>query len=165
MGATSAVPSAGPAGGARRPLVAIAGVVALLVLAAIASVLFLGARPTTYAPDLPEGAYQRYLAAFDANDYETAYTYFSARVRSGMTLSAFIDESAARSDADQNVRVWIDRAERSGDRATLHLTLERSYSAGLQSSRYRYTDTVRLVLENGSWRIDERLIGTQRSYT
>ncbi len=164
MNGSTAVPGGASGTGARRQVVAIAVAAGLLVLAAVAAVLLAGSRTARYAPDSPEGVYQQYLAAFRAGDYETAYASFSARVQAAMTLSAFIDEAAGRGDGDANVRVWIDRTDRTASRATLHLTLERTYAAGLQSSRYRYTDEVRLVRERGAWRIDERLMGTEPSY-
>lgn len=164
MFALSAQPETDRAGRVHRPLVAIAVAVVLLVATATVAVLLLGGRTATYAPDSPEGTYQRFLAAFRTGDHETAYALFSTRVQSEMSLSAYIDECASRSGSEADVRVWIDRTERDATRATLHLTLERTYAAGLQSSRYRYTDEVRLVLEGGSWRVDQRLIGTEPSY-
>jgi hypothetical protein len=164
MFALSALPQTDRAGRVHRPLVAVAVAVVPLVATAILAVLLLNSRTATYAPDSPEGIHQRFLAAFRTGDHETASALFSTRVQSEMSLSAYVDECTSRSDSKANVRVWIDRTERDGTRATLHLTLERTCAAGLRSSRYRHTDEVRLVLEGGSWRVDQRLIGTEPSY-
>jgi hypothetical protein len=143
-----------------RPLVLIAVAVGLVVVGAVVAVVALGSRTATYPPDSPEAALQGYLTAFQQDDREAAYSFFSTRVRAAMSPTQYGQEIAMRG-GEPDARIWIDRSDVKGDRATLHLTVERYYGAGLQSSRYRSQAQVRMVREDGTWRIDDQLIGVE----
>lgn len=143
-----------------RPLIAIAVAVGLVVIVAVVAVVAFGSRTATYPADSPEAAFQGYLTAFQQDDREAAYPFFSKQVRAGMSLTQYGQDIAMRG-GEPDVRVWIDRTDLKGDRATLHLTVEHYYGAGLQSSRYRSQTQVRMVREDGAWRVDDQLIGVE----
>jgi hypothetical protein len=164
---SAATPAAGasPVDHSLRHILIIGGIVVALVVVAVAVVIVLGSRgAATYPPDSPEASFQAYLQAYEANDLETAYGYLSVRIRSDTALSAYLDEAAMYDRGDMTRGVWIDSVDRTGGRATLNLTIEEFYSSGLSSSSYRYESRVRMVLEDGSWRIDERLAGVDPVY-
>ena len=142
----------------RRPLdptVLITLGIAAIVVVATAIVLLAGGRqPATYPADSPESALQSYLRAWYDEDYDTAYGYFSSRARARMSLDEFI--SSKFSYSSENEAVTIDRVSGEGDRRTLSLTVEEYYGPG---SSYSRDVSVRMVLESGSWRIDDALAG------
>jgi hypothetical protein len=168
MGETSgAMTDAAGTTGARgpvRPVLIVAGAVLVLVAAAIAAVATLGSRTATYPAGSPEAAFQDYLAAFDEGDYEASYAYFSDAVKARLPYGQYVDECTSRAASGEDVRVIIERADLSGERATLRLVIERYYADGLQSSRYRSPGEVRLVRVDGRWRIDQRMVGAEPSY-
>jgi predicted lipid-binding transport protein (Tim44 family) len=139
-----------------------AGVLALLVAGAVV-VLLAGARsPTAFPADSPQAAMQRYLAAWDDRDYATAYGLFSSRVQERGSLAAF--ERAAKSGGvggspDITQAVLIDGAEIDGNEATVHLTVEERYRDELTIDTFRSPREVLLVREDGSWKIDQPLLG------
>jgi hypothetical protein len=105
---------------------------------------------------------QAYLAAWEDRDLATAYGYFSDDIRAQVTLDEY--ENAARgfgevSPGDE--AVYIDAADGTGDRITLHLTVEHYYGDGPGSESYRSTTTVRMVRQADGWKIDEQLVGVE----
>lgn len=164
---TGAVPTDAGKAGARgpvRPVLIVVGAVLVLVAAAIASVATLGSRTATYPAGSPEAAFQSYLAAFVERDYEASYAYFSDTVKARLPYGQYVDECTSRAVSGEEVRVIIERADVSGERATLRLVIERYYANGLQSSRYRSPGEVRLVRVDGRWLIDQRMVGAEPSY-
>ena len=159
-----ATTGAADARGTGKPVLIVVGAVLVLVVAAIAAVATLGSRTATYPAGSPEAAFQGYLAAYDEGDYETSYAYFTDAVKVRFPYGQYVDECTSRGASDEGVRVIIERADISGERATLRLTIERYYANGLQSSRYRSPGEVRLVRIDGRWRIDQRMIGVEPSY-
>jgi hypothetical protein len=138
------------------------GVVALVALTIVVVLLAGGRQAVAYPVNSPEGAVQRYLAAFDEGDYETAYTFFSEEVRGEMDLDEY--ERAVRSygsfDGGPSRRVLFDRTSGDGDRMRVHLTVEEFYGGGGLGGgdTYRSSREVLMVRENGAWRIDEPLV-------
>lgn len=164
---TGAIPTAAGTTGARgpvRPVLIVVGAVIVLIAAAIVSVATLGSRTATYPEGSPEAAFQGYLAAFVERDYEASYAYFSDGVKARLSYGQYVDECTSRAASGEDVRVLIERADVSGERATLRLVIERYYASGLQSSRYRSPGEVRLVRVDGRWRIDQRMVGAEPSY-
>jgi hypothetical protein len=148
-----------------RHILIIGGLVVGLVVVTVVTMLVVAPRgPATYAPGSPEAAFQEYLAAFDSGDLEAAYASFSRRVRSATTSSRYLDEVSMYDRGDQERGTWIDSVDRADSRATLHLTIEEFYSSGLTSDSYRYQGTVRMVSEDGAWKIDELLAGVDPIY-
>jgi hypothetical protein len=60
-------------------------------------------------------------------------------------------------------RVLFDRTEADGDRARVHLTVEEYFGGGPfgGGETYRSPREIRMVREDGSWRIDEPLLGVE----
>lgn len=152
-------------GGDRTLLLIGAGILALVVVAA-AVVLLLGSRePTTFPADSPEGVVQRHLAAFEDGDYEAAYAFFSADVQSDVDLETY--ERTAREYGgylgDTSRRILFDRTDVEGDLARVHLTVEEYYGGGPfgGGETYRSEREIRLIREDGAWKIDDPLIGLE----
>lgn len=145
-----------PANGRRiNSTVVIAVGIVILVVVATAIVLFAGGgQATTYPAGSPEAALQTYLRAWYDEDYETAYSYFSTPVRARMTFDEFSSNRFGNSSDGQTVT--IDRVTGDGDRRTLFLTVDQYYGPG---SSYSRDVSVRMVLEAGSWRINDALAG------
>lgn len=154
-------------GSDRTLLYAGAGIIAVVAITA-AVVLMLGGRePASFPADSPEGIVQRYLAAFEEGDFEAAHAYFSSEVQSELDLEAY--EQMTREygffPGDTSRRVLFDRTETDGDGATVHLTVEEYYGGGTTlfggGETYRSPRQIRLVREEGEWRIDEPLVGVE----
>jgi len=144
-----------------RGLVAIGvGIGVVAILAVVAVGLSAARDPDQFPADSPQAALQAYLQAFEDEDYEAAYASFSADVAGQMSLEDF--ERAATDYhlyASESRRVLYDGVETNGDeRATLQLTVEVSYGDMLFADRYSYPTEVRMVREDGAWRIDQALV-------
>jgi hypothetical protein len=147
-----------------RSILFIAAGIAGLVVAVTAVVLLVGGRePTTFPADSPQGVVQRYLAAWNDEDDEAAYAFFSAQVKAATTLAAY--ETAARDYHMYNRpgdmparRVFVDRVTEDGNRATVWLIVEEVSGDGLNATVYRSTRTVAMVRDPDGWRIDEALL-------
>lgn len=155
-------PAPATSSSANRSLLIIAGGVVLLVVLTVAAVLLAGNRAATdYPADSAEGTLQRYLAAYEDGDAAAAHAFFSSDVRERMDLDAYeraIDESRGMYAPDISRRVLFDRRTGEGDTARLQLTIEEFYGDGLDGSTMRSSREVRLVREDGAWRIDEPLV-------
>lgn len=160
-GSVEATP--GTAGSSRSILVIAAIVIGLVVLAVIV-VLVASRPPATYPAGSPEATIQGYLAAGEQGDPETAYAFFSRSVRNAMTIDAYRRAWADHAwEREQERRVVLEETELHDDaRATIHLRID-VFSGGdlFGSSRYTYERSIGLVRENGSWRIDEPLVGLE----
>ena len=141
------------------------GILALVAIAAAVVLLLGGREPESFPADSAEGVVQRYLAAFEEGDLEEAHASFSSEVRSEMDLDAY--EQATRDygmfPPDSSRRVLFDRTDTDGDRARVHLTIEEYFGGGPfgGGETYRSSREIRMVREDGSWRIDEPLIGIE----
>ena len=150
--------------GPDRTLAVVAvGIVALVAITA-AVVLLLGSREPAILPaDAPEGVVQRHLAAFEDGDFETAHAFFSSEVRAEMDVEAYeqLTRDYGMFPTDTSRRVLFDRTETDGERATVHLTVEEYYGGGPfgGGDTYRSPREIRLVREEGQWRIDEPIVG------
>jgi len=147
-----------------RGLVVIGVGIGVVALLAVAAVTFSAAQdPGQFPADSPQAALQEYLQAFEDEDYEAAYSSFSAEVQRQMSLEEF--ERAATEYgmyATESRRVLydgIDQVETDGvEQATLQLAVEVSYGDVLFADRYSYPTEVRMVREDGTWRIDQALV-------
>jgi hypothetical protein len=151
--------------GQRGFLAVVAGIIALLILT-VGVVLVRGDRPAaSFGPGTPEAAVQAYLVAWDAGDDRAAWAAFSARTQAGTALDAYTEQAQLLRvkglTPDASRQVFIASATVSGDSATVPVTVETTSVGGMSVNRYRQTITVPLVRENGAWRIDQLLMGTE----
>lgn len=154
--------------GSDRSVLAIAGGIGAIVVAAVLVVLVLGDRPaSSFPPDSPEAAVQAYLVAWDAEDYAAAYAFFSAEVKGRVSLEEY--RQVAREQGSygypggERRRVEIDRVDITGDRAEVRLTVEHFFDGGglFGNGGYTSTSVLHLVREKGAWRFDEAVIGLE----
>ena len=140
-------------------------ILALVGIAAVAVVLAGGREAESFPADTPEGVLQRHLAAFEEGDLETAHGYFSSEVRGQMDLDAYeqMTRDYGMLPPDGSRRVLFERTEIDGDRARVHLTVEEYFGGGPfgGGDTYRSPREIRLVREDGSWRIDDTLVGVE----
>lgn len=152
-------------GSDRTLLYVAAGIVGIVAIAAAAVLLLGGREPASLPADSPEGVLQRHLAAFEDGDFEAAHAYFSNEVRSEMDVDAYerLTRDYGMFPTDTSRRVLFDRTETDGDRARVHLTVEEYYGGGPfgGGETYRSPREIRLVREDGAWRIDEPLVGVE----
>ncbi|MGH2463423.1 MAG: hypothetical protein ACRDFZ_07375 [Candidatus Limnocylindria bacterium] len=147
-----------------RGLIAIGvGIAVVAILAVVAAASSTTQDPDEFAADSPEAALQAYLQAFDGEDYQAAYAYFSADVQDQMSLEDF--ERAATDYglyATESRRVLLEPEAVRGidgeETATLRLTVEVSYGNVLFADRYSYPAEVPMVRQDGAWRIDQALV-------
>jgi hypothetical protein len=59
---------------------------------------------------------------------------------------------------EPNRSVLFDRTDGEGDAVEVHLIVEEFYGDGLSGDTYRSPRDVRLVREDGEWRIDQPLV-------
>jgi len=149
-----------PAASSSRSLLYVAlGVVALAVVTIVVVLLAGGREAAQFPADSPEAAFQAYLAAYDEGDLEAAHAYFSAAVREQMDRGAYqraVDSWGVGTEPDRTV--LFDSTTGTGDRVQIHLIVEEFYGDGLSGDTYRSPRDVRLVREDGEWRIDQALI-------
>jgi hypothetical protein len=142
------------------------GVVALLVIT-VAVVLLAGQRPPReYPAGSPEAAFQAYLVAWEAANYEAAYAAFTTAVRAATPLADYRRQAADfRTNGlppGTSRRVFIDRTTITGDETTLDVTIEETTVNGLSADRYRYSRSFVMVREDGAWRFDRIFMGIER---
>ena len=153
--------------GSDRSLLAIAGGIVATVVIAVLIVVVLGDRPPPAFPaGTPEAALQGYVAAWEDEDLEAAYAYFSTSVKGTVPFDQYRqaarDQGTFSGGAPQQRRVTIDKVELDGERAEVYLSIEYSFEGGLPfGGGYRDTRTIHLVKEANDWKIDEALLGLE----
>jgi hypothetical protein len=139
-----------------------AGILGLVVIGAVVVLLAEDRKPATFPAGSPEAAMQAYLAAWEDGDSEKAYGFFSEAVRSQVTLADYQNAVSGFGDVSPgDEAVYIDAAQISGDRATVHLTVEHYFGDGPGAETYRSTTTVRMVRQADAWKLDQQLIGVE----
>jgi hypothetical protein len=147
-----------------RTLVFIAGGIVALVLVSVAVVLLAGSRQQQeFAAGSPEATVQAYLHAWEEGDPEETWAFFSTEVQEETTF-----ESYERAVSDYHLyqspeggpsrSVYIDGVDGGGDQVTVRLTVEEFYGDGLNTTSYRSPRAVRLVREDGAWKLADPLI-------
>ena len=140
-----------------------AGILAILVLSVVV-VLVAGGRGSQQFPaGSPESALQAYLAAHEDGDYEVAYGHFSADVRDQVSQAEYRQTSRdlhGFQPPELRRAVYIGEVEPDGERASVHLTVEEWYGDPFGGTS-RSEREVRMVREDGDWKIDEPLIGLE----
>jgi hypothetical protein len=153
--------------GSDRSLLAIAGGIAATVVVAVLLVVVLGDRPPPgFPPGTPEAALQGYVGAWEDEDLEAAYAYFSTGVKGTVPFEqyrqAVRDQGSFSGGAPQQRRVTIDKVELDGERAEVYLSIEYSFDGGLPfGGGYRDTRTIHLLKEASDWKIDDALVGLE----
>jgi hypothetical protein len=142
------------------------GVLGVAVLGAAVVLLAEGRRPASYDLGTPQAAMQEYLTAWQSDDYEAAYAYFSDEIKGDTSLEEY--ETLQRNFGDpngyqSNEAVYIDKAEGDDAQVTLYLTVEQFYGGdGLGGGSYRSPRSVRMVHQADGWKIDEPLMGVEQ---
>ncbi|MFN8525518.1 MAG: hypothetical protein U0821_20660 [Chloroflexota bacterium] len=133
----------------------VAGAVAL-VLVGILVVVF-GARPASPADlNTPAGTTQAYVEAIAAGDAEKAWGLLSASARPSAGLTEYRRRfPSARVAEDSDRRVVLTLASETADSAEVRVTISRFSSRidPFSRSTFHREETVRLVREDGAWRI------------
>jgi hypothetical protein len=159
MNTQAPVAGAGPT---NRSLISIGrGLVGLAVITIIVVLLAGDRQREDFPSDSPEGTVQRYLVAFDAGDLDAAHAFFSADVREQMDVEAYqraVDSFGHGFAAEGSRTVLFDGTDGGGDRVEVHLIVEEFYGNGLSGETYRSPRDIRLVREDGEWRIDQPLV-------
>lgn len=135
-----------------RFLIAIVSVVVLLVIAAV-TVFFLRSGKQTYRPDdTPQGIVYNYLLALERGDYQRAFGYLADDQNKG-TFDDFQNAYLTQQRSIANIAVNIGSADRTGDKATVILTLVHSGN-GPFGGGWRETGTAVLTQDlSGEWKI------------
>jgi hypothetical protein len=133
------------------------GALALAVMATAALFLTVRQDEVRYPPGSAEAAFQRYIAAWDEGDTDTAYAALSSRARSLVPLRDFVE--AQSWSADTPTRIWIDESKDTGERVILELTVEQSVGGPMRPRRDRHQPTVTMLREDGAWKVDTPLVG------
>lgn len=140
------------------------GAIVALVLggAAVAAVSIDGGREwVSYPPGSPEAALQRYASAWEAGDTATAWDAFTPGSRNRLSRREFQEANDWR--GSERHRVWVDERSGTGERVTLHLSVETIYGNGLVGlARYTLRTRVTFVRQDDQWKIDTPLVGYQR---
>jgi hypothetical protein len=134
-----------------------------VVAAALLALAILGREPAVFQPGTPEHAFQSYYTAWEAEDLDAAYAWFSRDVQATMTLAEY--RRYAREQwgwsRDDTRRIVLEGIDRAGTRATLRIRVEHFSAGGLGGNRYSYALSFRLVENDGAWFIDEPLAGLE----
>lgn len=159
-GVTSSPPAR--AGGSRAPLLVGGAIVALIALATLV-VLAAPKGSTVYEPGSPEAAFQAFYQAFEGGEVEDAYELLGSSVTDQLTLTEYRRLDAEQGwQRDEDRRVVLLGSDRTGDTRLLRLRIDQfSSGGGLGGNRYSYERTIRLVQEDGSWLIDEPIVGIE----
>jgi hypothetical protein len=148
-----------PAGGQDRFLLAIVAGTILLVVASIVVVFLLGrARSVPPAdPNSPAGVVHAYIEAARAGDVQRARSYLTREVRAQVEARDRLD--SYRSSRDDNARIVVETVTMSDTTAEVKVTISRFYARSdpFSSSTSHYDVTVKLIREDGAWRISQPL--------
>ena len=123
-------------------------------------VLLAGGREAAQFPaDSPEATLQAYLAAYEEGDLDAAHAYFSADVREQMdrrrTNRRWIRGVSMPSPIGPSCSTARPTPEIGSSSTSI---VEEFYGDGLSGDTYRSPRDVRLVREDGEWRIDQALV-------
>lgn len=142
--------------GRDRFLLAIVGGTLLLVLVSVVVVLFFS-RPRPAAPvdpASPAGVVQAYLEALRVGDFDTARGYLTRSARADSIARERSPYTAW--SGNNNVRVVVETTSMTETTADVKVTISRfqARSDPFSSSTYHRDVTVRLLKEDGEWRIN-----------
>ena len=137
----------------------IAGSVLLIALA-VAAVFVLGRRPPPAPADpaSPVGVVQAYVEAIRSGDLASAHGHLSRGARSALPLATYRERFPRYAEpASTDQRILIEPIVTEANRAEVKVTISRfSARSDPFSARTSHRDvTVRLVREDGAWRVDQ----------
>jgi hypothetical protein len=148
-----------PRGGTDRFLLAIVAGVVLLILVSIVVVFTTrGPRPTPPAdPASIVGIVQGYVEATRAGDAEKARSFLTREARAQSEERS--KQNPYSPTYDNNVRIIVEATAQTETTAEAKVTVSRFYanSDPFSSSTSHRTITVRLIREDGQWRITQPL--------
>jgi hypothetical protein len=153
---TSAAQQPASAGGTDRFLLAIVAGTVLLVAVGILIVFVFGrSAPTPPAdPDSPAGVVQLYIQAVRSGETEKARGYLSREAQ-----TRFDSNRSGRylAPAQDDYRIIVDTVAVTDSSAEVKVTVTRFYarSRPFQSSSSHYDSTVRLIREDGAWKMTQ----------
>ncbi|MCU1419013.1 MAG: hypothetical protein JWR57_182, partial [Mycetocola sp.] len=132
------------AAGARRNLVVLLSVIAVLVIVSFV-VVFSRGEAELLDESTPEGVVQRYAAAVLDGDDDTAIEYLSERTQEQC--------GTVQDTHGDDLRVTLISSDLRDDTADVRVQLSR-HSGGPFGSDYSYEEGFRLAKENSGWRIE-----------
>lgn len=139
-----------------RSIIVVGALVLLLVALAVVTVVALGSTASDDFPaDSPEATVQRYITAISERDSETAYGLLSERAQQMFTPEDFSDALRYNVRDVDNQRIRIGQVERNGDRATVHLMIDRFWGSGVDFNRSTSRTPIPVVRDEGEWKIDD----------
>jgi hypothetical protein len=156
-------PPAASRSGPDRFLLAIVGGVILLIVISIV-VVFMTRSPQPVPPADPAsivGVVQGYVEAARAGDGEKARSYLTREARAQAESQA--NRNQYHPANDDNVRIIVEATSETESAAEAKVTVSRFYARSdpFSSSTSHRTVTVRLIREDGQWRITQPLASYQ----
>ena len=134
-------------------LIGILVFIGLLVVAALALFFVRGQSQAEIPDDTPEGVVYNYILALQQQDYETAYSYLSAR-HGRPSLAAFESNFRQNSYLDlETYAVEVTDTSILGDTALVEFVATRVATDPF-SEEWDENYTARLVLQSGNWKIE-----------
>jgi hypothetical protein len=129
-------------------------VLAMLVCVATAVTVLAGNLWLQNQLNDPGTTVQQYYAALGQKNYDEAYSYFSKRLQGEIGSSAYADTFGSYDAVDGVVdRYVVTSSQVNGNSATITVTVVR------RGREMAQVQTLRLVKENGDWRIDNIVLG------
>ena len=143
--------------GQDRFLLAIVAGTILLVVLSVVVVFTFGRTRTTPPPDpnSPAGVVHGYVEAVRAGEIERSRGYLTRAARA--EAEARDRQSTYRPSRDDNVRIVVEPVTQTETTAEVKVTISRYYARSdpFSSSTYHNDTTVRLIREDGAWRISQ----------
>ena len=106
-------------------------------------------------PNSPAGVVQAYVEATRNGETEKARSYLTRQARA--EVEARDRQNSYRPTIDDNVRIIIETATMTDTTAEVKVSISRFYARSdpFSSSTYHNDTTVRLIREDGAWRISQ----------
>jgi hypothetical protein len=133
------------------------GSVALIGLGILAVQLAGRNQPARAAdPASPVGVVESYLEALRAGDTDRAYSYLSRSAQGSIPRDRYLERFPRfNPPSETSTRMLIEPSSVEGDTATVKVTVSRFNSGGapFSTNTYHQDYTIRLIREDGAWKI------------